>query len=147
MTPPPLPDDAEQETMPFNCPVCFQQCTLSVDMVGKNIECPTCKEKVKVPAYSFSINPFQRPIQKILNNLRNIRWRPPFFPNIVEALVLIFVALVTIGLYITIGIASQISVMFMNLMLDARQEIKTGSLTEKSAYAVAGGIYSILFSR
>ncbi len=115
------------------------------DMMGSEIECPNCGKRIRIPLHIFSVNPFRRPIRRLLDNLTSIQWHVPFFPQFIEAVVLIFVVLVTTALYLTVGIASQIAGIFQSLMLDARHEIKTGSLVEKSAYAVAGGIYVILW--
>ncbi len=115
------------------------------DMMGSDIQCPSCGKQVRIPLHVFSINPFQRPIHRLTGTILSIEWQMPFFPQFIEAVVLVFVILVTAGLYLTIGIASQVAGIFQSLMLDAQHEIKTGSLVEKSAYAVAGGIYVVLW--
>ena len=143
-TPPPIPE-SDAETIRFKCRSCRQPMEADADMTGEEIECPNCGKKVRIPLHIFSVNPFRRPIRRLVGNLTSIQWHVPYFPQLIEAVVLLFVALVTTALYLTVGIASQIAGIFQSLMLDAQHEIKTGSLVEKSAYAVAGGIYVILW--
>lgn len=143
-TSPPMPE-TEAETIRFKCRACRQPMEADVDMMGTNIECSNCGKTIRIPLHVFSMNPFRRPIRRLVGNLTSIQWHFPFFPQFIEAIVLLFVVLVTTALYLTVGIASQIAGIFQSLMLDARHEIKTGNLVEKSAYAVAGGIYVLLW--
>lgn len=142
--PSPVPD-TDAETIRFKCRACRQPLEADSDMMGTDIDCPNCGKKVRIPLHVFSVNPFRRPIRRLFANLSGIQWHFPFFPQLIESTVLLFVLVVTMGLYLTIGIASQVAGIFQSLMLDARHEIKSGSLVEKSAYAVAGGIYVILW--
>lgn len=113
--------------------------------MGTVVDCPKCGQKICIPLHIFSVNPFHRPLKRLLGNLTSIQWHFPYFPQAIEASVLVFVVAITVVLYLTAGIASQIAGILQSLMLDARQEIKTRSLVEKSAYAVAAGVYLILW--
>lgn len=143
-TPPPMPE-TDADTIRFKCRACRQPMEADADMMGTDVECPNCGKRIRIPLHVFSVNPFRRPIRRLVGNLTCIQWHVPFFPQFIEAVVLVFVILVTTALYLTVGIASQVAGIFQSLMLDARHEIKTGSLVEKSAYAVAGGIYVMLW--
>jgi hypothetical protein len=141
-----MPDQStDLHQIRFKCRLCRQPLEAEVDMMGSEVECPNCKKMIRVPLHVFSINPFRRPIRKFVSDIAGIQWQLPYFPQVVEVAVLLFVLVVTTILYLTIGIASQVSGIFQNLMLDARHQIKTGSLVEKSAYAVAAGIYLLLW--
>jgi len=142
---PPRIAESGVETTRFKCRACRQLIEVNANMMGSDVACPKCGATVLIPLHVFSINPFRRPVGRLLGNLTSIEWHVPFFPQLIEAVVLLFVALVTMGLYLTVGIASQVAGIFQSLMLDARNEIKTGGLVEKSAYAVAGGIYLMLW--
>jgi len=141
-----MPDQStDLHQIRFKCRLCRQPLEAEVDMMGSEVECPNCKKMIRVPLHVFSINPFRRPIRKFVSDIVGIQWQLPYFPQVVEVVVLLFVLVVTTILYLTIGIASQVSGIFQSLMLDARHQIKTGSLVEKSAYAVAAGIYLLLW--
>ena len=144
--PPPMPEQTgELQHIRFKCRLCRQPLEAEVDMMGSEVECPTCRKMIRVPLHVFSINPFRRPIRKFVSDIGGIQWQLPYFPQAIEVVVLLFVLVVTTILYLTVGIASQISGIFQSLMLDARHQIKTGGLIEKSAYAVAAGIYLLLW--
>lgn len=144
-SPPDVSDKGDSsETIKFKCGVCRRSMEADIDMMGTIVDCPNCGKKVKVPLHIFSVNPFRRPLRRLIGNVSDIQWQVPYFPQVIEALVLIFVGGITLVLYLTVGIASQIAGILQSLMLDARQEIKTGSLVEKSAYAVAAGIYLLI---
>ncbi len=135
----------EAEGIVFTCRFCQQPLEAYADMVSGYIDCPKCGKRVQIPLHVLSLNPFNRPLRQLLANMTNIQWRPPYFPQVIEAAALGFVIVIMVILYLTIGIASQILSIFQGLMLDASREIKTGSLVEKSAYAIATGIYLILW--
>jgi hypothetical protein len=116
-----------------------------IDMMGSIVNCPNCGKKIRIPLHIFSVNPFQRPLRRLADNLSSIQWHVPYFPQLIESFVLILVGGITLVLYLTAGIASQIAGILQSLMMDARQEIKTGSLVEKSAYAVAAGVYLLIW--
>jgi hypothetical protein len=90
-------------------------------------------------------NPYFRPIKNLAQNIRDIQWEFPFIPQIIQLLVLLFVLVVLCILFITIGIVSQISQLFWNLIVDTQTQLQEGSALEKSAYAIAAGVYFTLF--
>lgn len=141
---PPI-SETDAEPIRFRCRACRQPMEADSDKMGTDIECPKCGKIVQIPFHVFSVNPFHRPIRRLLGNLTSIQWQIPYLPQLIEFVVLLFVIIVTIALYLTVGIASQIASIFQSHMLEARREIKSGSLVEKSAYAVAGGIFVILW--
>lgn len=143
--PPRQISEAEPESIRFKCRACRQPAETGADMMGSYIECQSCGAQTKVPLHVYSFNPFRRPIRQLVRGLTRIQWRFPFFPQFIEAVVLLFVVLVMTALYLTVGMASQVAGIFHSLMLDAQHEIKSGSLIEKSAYAVTGGIYVVLW--
>lgn len=135
----------EIEYIRFKCRLCSGPLEVDVDMMGNEVECPHCRKMIRVPMHTFTINPFRRPIGKFVSDIAEIQWQLPYFPQIIEVGVLLLVISVTTILYLTVGIASQIEGIFHSLTLDARNQIKTGSLIERSAYAVSAGIYLTLW--
>jgi len=143
---PSMPEQiGDMQHIRFKCHLCRQPLEAEVDMMGSEVQCPNCGKMIRVPLHVFSINPFRRPIKKFLSDIAAIQWQLPYFPQAIEVSVLLCVLVVTTVLYLTVGIASQIAGIFQSLMLDARHQIVSGSLIEKSAYAVAAGIYLLLW--
>lgn len=129
------------EYIRFKCRYCRQPLEAEYDMSNQEIACPGCGKNVTIPPRVSSVNPFQRPLRRLFGRISDIQWQVPFFPQLIQVAVLGFVVLIIAALYLTIGIVSQIESIFMSLMLDSRHDIKSGSLVEKSAYAVAAGIF------
>lgn len=141
----PAGEEATDDSIRFRCPACREVLLAELDRMGSEMECPDCGRLVRVPQHLFSVNPFHRPIRRLLGNLRRIQWSFPFLPQLIETLVILLVVLVSVGLYATFGIASQVVGILQSLMADARREIRLGGLVEKSAYALAVAIYSLLW--
>jgi lycopene cyclase domain-containing protein len=92
-----------------------------------------------------SENPYRKPILGHCRRLHSIRWAMPFLPQAVIALALLVILCALLALYVTIGIAAQISEMCLLLMADARQQFGQTAAVEKSAYVVAILVYALLF--
>ena len=90
-------------------------------------------------------NPFYRPIGHLFRSISIIEWKLPFIADIIQFLALCIVIIILFCLYVTIGIASQISNTFLILIRDTGRRIQQGSSIEKSAYMVATGVYLALF--
>ena len=129
--------------MQFKC--CNCQKYFEAELIGSEIKCSICYAQNKVPLHIFCFNPYKRPIQKFISDICSIKWIYPYFPQLIELVVLIFIITIMFILYLTVGLASQVAGIFQSLILDATSQIKGGSFVEKSAYAVAVGIYIILW--
>ena len=90
-------------------------------------------------------NPYSEPIIKFYSELISIKWGFPYVPHAIQSIVLLLVIFILICLYMTIGVISQISSIFWNLIIAASQKIDIEAPIESSAYAIAIGIYFILF--
>ncbi len=90
-------------------------------------------------------NPFYRPCVTFKTNLTNIAWEFPYLPAAINAVVLILILAILCILFMTIGIAAQISTMFYRLIEEAGGHMRTVPAVEKSGYAVAIGIYLLVF--
>lgn len=101
-------------------------------------------EDEKTPSVS-SDNPYRRPIIKFVGDIKGIEWQLPYLPQFIQAAVLVLVILITSCLYATVGVASQIASIFQSLLVDAKKQMSQGGPIEKSAYAVAAGIYFLLW--
>jgi len=94
----------------------------------------------------FKQNPFGDPIRNHVRVLLSIKWSFPYIPQLIQSIVLPIVIGVLSILYITIGIASQIVSMFLNMIRDAQSAMVNVTSVEKSGYVVAIGIYCIMLS-
>lgn len=90
-------------------------------------------------------NPYAEPILKFINEIKDTAWAFPFVPQVVNTIVIIFILLILCLLYITIGIISQISSTFWSLIVQTGQKIVSDNPVQSSAYAIAIGVYFILF--
>ena len=90
-------------------------------------------------------NPFGGPIETVTGKIRGIPWGKPFFPQIIQFLVLNFIRFVLCVLYCTIGVVYICHKIFSSLLGETREEFKRSSdLVGKSAYALMAGIYLLL---
>ena len=94
--------------------------------------------------FTIQRNPYHDPIRSFAAQLKSISMSPPWIPQLVEALVLLFLILVFSCLYPTIGIIDQIYHMFRSLMQQSRDNMKPNAAVENSAYAVSMGVYFVL---
>jgi len=130
----------------FKCKECGQNVEIYEVLAGKQAECPSCRKSIVVPRHPIPPNPYHEPIMDMLNSARSVEWKFPILPQVLQTIVLSFVVLIISFLYVTIGIASQIGGTFLNLIRDSRKQMATDSTAlSKSAYAIAIGIYALLY--
>ena len=92
-------------------------------------------------------NPFANPIRKLWRKTLDIKWVFPWLPQIILFLVQVLILMVFCVLYSTIGIAFHCWSIFASLLKNACEERRgSDDLIEKSAYALAAGIYLVLAS-
>ena len=90
-------------------------------------------------------NPYLRPINNVVHQMKAVPFPFPYVPQLVQLIVLTSVLLLFAGLFITIGLVSQIAGVFRGLILDAQKHLREESAVERSAQAVSIGIFSLLF--
>jgi hypothetical protein len=91
-------------------------------------------------------NPFRQPMRAFLADIRSLDWSFPCVASGIQLLVLLVLVLLCGLLYCTIGVASHVSNTFWRLIVDSRQRIRQeASSVEKSAYAVATGLFFLVF--
>jgi len=110
---------------------------------GVDTNCPHCSAPLTVPR--IPANPYLRPIKGIVRQLKSVPFPFPYVPQVIQFTVLVGVLILFAGLFITIGVVSQIAGVFRGLILDTQKHLRAGSAVERSAQAVSIGIYSILF--
>lgn len=69
----------------------------------------------------------------------------PYIPQVIQLAVLTSMLLLFAGLFVTIGLLSQIAGVFRGLIVEAQTHLREGSPVERSAQAVSIGIFSVLF--
>ncbi|PYK73396.1 MAG: hypothetical protein DME42_07080 [Verrucomicrobia bacterium] len=110
---------------------------------GVDTSCPHCSAPLTVPR--VPMNPYLRPINNVARQMKAVPFPFPYVPQLVHLIVLTSVLLLFAGLFITIGLISQIAGVFRGLILDAQKHLREGSAVERSAQAVSIGIFSLLF--
>jgi len=94
---------------------------------------------------SHQINPFGKPILSSLSTLTQIGWKFPYIANLISVVITLVIVAILALLFISIGIATQISGMFVSLMAQASKDAREADAIEKSGYVVSIGIYFLLF--
>ena len=90
-------------------------------------------------------NPYYIPVGNIWRDLCSIKYKPPWLPFFVEAIVLIFLIILFAILYVTVGILSQIHQILMQKVEEIKVLIADSSSTvQKSAWTISLGIYYII---
>jgi DNA-directed RNA polymerase subunit RPC12/RpoP len=130
-------------TIRFKCVDCGRQMEARSQDGGVDTNCPHCSAPLTVPR--IPTNPYLRPIKHVVRQMKGVPFPFPYVPQIVQLIVLTSVLLLFAGLFITIGLVSQIAGVFRGLILDAQKHLREGSAVERSAQAVSIGIFSLLF--
>ncbi|MCX7047314.1 MAG: hypothetical protein NTX50_17735 [Candidatus Sumerlaeota bacterium] len=97
------------------------------------------------PEASLPSNPYHAPITSFIAKLKAIRWEFPFIAQVIESIVYLIIVVLLAPLFLTVGIASQISQVLWRLIEEAQIHVKESTTIEKSAYAIATAVYFILF--
>lgn len=95
--------------------------------------------------FELAPNPYTDPIKKFFKELKNIQWNPPFILQTIQATIAFVILLILSALYITIGIISQISTTFWDLVIGMGEKMNFSQPIESSAYAIALILYFVLF--
>jgi hypothetical protein len=110
---------------------------------GVDTNCPHCSAPLTVPR--IPANPYLRPIKGIVRQMKAVPFPFPYVPQVIQIAVLASMLILFAGLFITIGVVSQVAGVFRGLILDTQKHLRVGSAVERSAQAVSIGIYSVLF--
>jgi DNA-directed RNA polymerase subunit RPC12/RpoP len=134
---------APRNTIRFKCVDCGRQMEARSQDGGVDTNCPHCSAPLTVPRIPG--NPYLRPIKHVLRQMKAVPFPFPYVPQVVQLIVLTSMLLLLAGLFITIGLVSQIAGVFRGLILEAQKHLREGSAVERSAQAVSIGIFSLLF--
>ena len=134
---------APKTTIRFKCVDCGRQMEARSQDGGVDTNCPHCSAPLTVPR--IPTNPYLRPIKNVVRQMKGVPFPFPYVPQIVQLAVLASVLLLFAGLFVSIGLVSQIAGVFRGLILEARKHLREGSAVERSAQAVSIGIFSVLF--
>lgn len=94
---------------------------------------------------SIAINPYSEPLKKFWNDLKITKWKFPYILQFVHAIITIFLLALLLILYLTIGIISQISNSFWDLIIGLSQKMSFSNPIESSFYALSATIYFLFF--
>jgi DNA-directed RNA polymerase subunit RPC12/RpoP len=130
-------------TIRFKCVDCGRQMEARTQDGGVDTNCPHCSAPLTVPR--IPTNPYLRPINNIVRQMKAVPFPFPYVPQIVQLTVLTSVLLLFAALFSSIGLISQIAVVLRGLIVDAQKHLREGSAVERSAQAVSIGIFSLLF--
>jgi DNA-directed RNA polymerase subunit RPC12/RpoP len=132
-----------RNTIRFKCVDCGRQMEARSQDGGVDTNCPHCSAPLTVPR--IPANPYLRPIKGIVRQMKSVPFPFPYVPQVIQFTVLAGVLILFAGLFITIGVVTQVAGVFRGLILDTQKHLRVGSAVERSAQAVSIGIYSILF--
>lgn len=90
-------------------------------------------------------NPYADPIKKFIGDLKEIEWKFPFLVQIAHVLITLLILLIVLVLYLTVGIVSQISQTFWDLLVGMGERMTFSHPVESTAYVIATVVYFILF--
>ena len=93
----------------------------------------------------IAINPYSEPLKKFWNDIKITKWKFPYILQLLHAIITILLLVVLLILYVTIGIISQISDSFWDLISGLGQKMSFSNPIESSFYAFSATIYFILF--
>ncbi len=93
---------------------------------------------------SLPDNPYGAPTAHFIRELRQLDWRFPYVPQVVQCCAFSVIIGVCCVLYCTVGLASQIASALWVSVVVAHAQMEQGSPLEKSAYAVAVGVCMLL---
>ena len=93
----------------------------------------------------IAINPYSEPLKKFWNDLKITKWKFPFILQFVHAIITIFLLAILLVLYVSVGIISQISNSFWDLITVLAHKMSFSNPIESSFYALSATIYFILF--
>ncbi len=132
-----------RNTIRFKCVDCGRQMEARSQDGGVDTNCPHCSAPLTVPR--IPSNPYLRPIKHVLRQMKAVPFPFPYVPQVVQLIVLTSMLLLFAGLFVTIGLVSQIAGVFRGLIVEAQKHLREGSAVERSAQAVSIGIFSLLF--
>jgi hypothetical protein len=90
-------------------------------------------------------NPFTKPIAALEREIAGVEWQFPYIAQLVQLGVILFVTVVCVVLYCTIGVITEVCDSIQALIKDAQRQMHKASLMEKSAYGITIGIYSLIY--
>jgi hypothetical protein len=90
-------------------------------------------------------NPYLEPIKGFISDLKTTKWIFPFIPQVLHLLITLFLILLLGILYATIGLISQISNSFWDLITGLGDRMNFSSPITSSFYALSISIYFVLF--
>jgi hypothetical protein len=93
----------------------------------------------------YPANPFGPAISEYTEMLTNLNFKPPYLPSIVHLIVIIFVLLLLVVFYLTIGMATQIWNLLWGAAVDSFQNVQQAdSLVEPFSHGVASGTFTLV---
>lgn len=90
-------------------------------------------------------NPYAEPILKFLQELKETKWRFPFLLQSLNAVISLFLLIILIVLYLTVGLISQISNSFWDVIDDLGDKMSFSNPFPSLFYAISATIYFLLF--
>ena len=90
-------------------------------------------------------NPFSEPIKNFLKELKATKWAFPYILQIFHAIISGFLLIILGIMYITVGVLSQISNSFWDLITGLGQKMSFSNPIESSFYAISATVYFIIF--
>lgn len=90
-------------------------------------------------------NPYAEPLKKIIGDLKETKWKIPFILPFVHAVISIFLIILLIILYATLGFISQVSNSFWRVVAGQGQKMSFSSPLSSFYYAISATVFFIIF--
>ncbi len=90
-------------------------------------------------------NPFNDPIKKIIQDLKDTKWKVPFILPLLHALISVVLLFLLLFLYITIGFVSQVSNSFWDVVSGQGQKMSFSNPLPSFYYAISATVFFIIF--
>ena len=90
-------------------------------------------------------NPYGEPIQKFFQELKETKWQFPFLLQAIHAIISLFLLVILLFLYVTVGIVSQISNSFWDVIDDLGDKMSFSNPFPSLFYAISATIYFAIF--
>lgn len=123
----------------FNCFACNGPLEAGIAQAGDDIKCPHCDAAISIPR--IPSNPYSRPIATIMRQMRAVPIAFPYFPQLIQIVVLSLVLAILAMLFLSVGLAAQVCGVFEGLIIDAQKQMREGSAVERSAQAISICLY------
>lgn len=90
-------------------------------------------------------NPYAEPLKKLLQDLKETKWKFPYLLQIVHGIFSLIFLLLLIVLYLTVGFVSQVSNSFWDVIVGLGNRMSFSNPLSSLFYAISATVYFVFF--